>query len=395
MAADNHKIRILSIDGGGVRGIIPATILESLERELQELDGKDRRIADYFDVIAGTSTGGLIAAMLAAPDDGTKRRPLFTAEEITNFYFDKCPLMFPPPFGGCWTWFDKLKSAYRHIMGPKYSGHRLHQIITQTLGNKKLRDTLTNVVIPTYDIQKQYPVIFSNFEGNNDDVNLSDVCIGTSAAPTYLPPYHFDTHNSFDLVDGGVAANNPMLLSINHLTKQAMMGGVPEEGSTQFCALIQASEALSLKKDILKNCLVLSLGTGETKTGYRATYAAHWGLWGWLSKHGKNPLIDILLQSSSAIVDIQASVKFQGLELADDYLRIQEPELEFERSALDLSTTENLNALKAIGKRLLDKQVSRVNIHTGRYEPVPGKGTNRQELKSFARRLSDERKKRM
>eukprot|EP00253_Pinus_taeda_P010802 PITA_10802 len=381
MAGDDHMITVLSIDGGGVRGIIPATILESLERELQELDGKDKRIADYFDVIAGTSTGGLITAMLAAPSDDTNPRPLFTAEEITQFYFDKCPLIFHSPGSS--------------LTGPKYSGDALRQIIRQILANKRLGDTLTNVVIPAYDIQLQYPVIFSTFEGNNNDANLSDVCIGTSAAPTYLPPYHFDTHNSFDLVDGGVAANNPMLLSINHLTKQAKAYGMPDKESTQYWALSQAVDALESKEDILKRCLVLSLGTGENKTGYRATDAAHWGLLGWLDKDGKSPLIDILLQSSSAIVDIQASFIFQGFNLADSYLRIQEPELEFKRIALDLSTPENLQALKAIGIKLLDKRVSRVDIHTGRYEPVDPERTNREELKSFAKKLSDERKKRM
>lgn len=387
-------ITILSIDGGGVRGIIPATILEFLERHLQELDGKDKRIADYFDVIAGTGTGGLMTAMLAAPDDGKKPRPLFTAGEITEFYFGKCPLIFPPPPGGFWGWFHKLKRGYGHVMGPKYSGDPLHQIIRKILGNKKLRDTLANVVIPAYDIQSQYPVIFSNFEGNNDDAKLSDVCIGTSATPTYLPPYHFHTHNNFDLIDAGVAANNLMLLSINHLTNQALTGGIPDKGSTQYWPLIQASDARESKEDILKKCLVLSLGTGETKTGYQAKDVARWGTFGWLSKDGKSPLIDMLLQSSSAKADIDASIRFQGLQLADNYLRIQEPNLEDKRSALDLSTAENLNALKDIGIQLLDKPVSRVNIHTGWYEPMEGKGTNREELKRLAEKLSDERKKR-
>lgn len=407
MAEPKHIITILSIDGGGVRGIIPATILESLERELQELDGTHKRIADYFDVIAGTSTGGLITAMLAVPDDGKQPRPLFTAEEIKRFYFDKCPLIFPPPPGGFWGWFleklQKMKIGSGHVMGPKYSGDPLHQIISQIMGNKKLSDTLANVVIPAYDIQLQCPVIFSNFEGNNDDAKLSDVCIGTSATPTYLPPHHFHTHNNFDLIDGGVAANNPMLLSINHLTNQALTGGIPNRGSTQYWPLNEALKALNSKEDILKKCVVLSLGTGQTKPGYQATDAAHNGLWGSLSKDGKSPLIDmqksplidIFMQSSSAMVDIQTSIMFQGLQLADNYLRIQEPNLEDKRSALDLSTAENLNALKDIGIQLLDKPVSRVNLHTGWYEPVDGKGTNREELKRLAKKLSDERKKRM
>jgi predicted acylesterase/phospholipase RssA len=77
-------VTVLSIDGGGVRGIIPGTILAFLEEKLQELDGPDVRISDYFDVIAGTSTGGLVTAMLSAPDD--VGRPLFAAKDINQFY---------------------------------------------------------------------------------------------------------------------------------------------------------------------------------------------------------------------------------------------------------------------------------------------------------------------
>nr|GEZ90639.1 patatin-like protein 2 [Tanacetum cinerariifolium] len=72
-----NLITILSIDGGGVRGIIPSVILEFLETELQKLDGEDARLADYFDVIAGTSTGGLVTSMLTTPDE--EGHPIFAA----------------------------------------------------------------------------------------------------------------------------------------------------------------------------------------------------------------------------------------------------------------------------------------------------------------------------
>ena len=90
-----NLVTILSIDGGGIRGIIPATILAFLESQLQELDGEDARLADYFDVISGTSTGGLVTAMLTAPND--KKRPLFAAKDIKPFYLEHCPKIFPQP----------------------------------------------------------------------------------------------------------------------------------------------------------------------------------------------------------------------------------------------------------------------------------------------------------
>ncbi|PKI57350.1 hypothetical protein CRG98_022195 [Punica granatum] len=88
-----NLITVLSIDGGGIRGVIPATILSFLESELQKLDGEEARIADYFDVIAGTSTGGLITAMLTSPDE--KNRPMFAAKDIKEFYLKNCPKIFP------------------------------------------------------------------------------------------------------------------------------------------------------------------------------------------------------------------------------------------------------------------------------------------------------------
>ncbi|KAF3339433.1 Patatin-like protein 2 [Carex littledalei] len=86
-------VTILSIDGGGVRGLIPAAILVFLESKLQELDGEDARIADYFDVISGTSTGGLVTTMLAAPNE--QKRPLFSAKDIITFYNENIPKIFP------------------------------------------------------------------------------------------------------------------------------------------------------------------------------------------------------------------------------------------------------------------------------------------------------------
>jgi patatin-like phospholipase/acyl hydrolase len=88
-----NLVTILSIDGGGIRGIIPATILEFLESQLQELDGESARLAYYFDVITGTSTGGLVTAMLTAPND--KQCPLFAAKDIKPFYLEHCPKIFP------------------------------------------------------------------------------------------------------------------------------------------------------------------------------------------------------------------------------------------------------------------------------------------------------------
>ncbi|KAE8672611.1 Patatin-like protein 2 [Hibiscus syriacus] len=109
-----RKITVLCIDGGGIRDIIPASILSFLEHKLLELDGEDARIADYFDVIAGTSSGGLMPAMLTAPDENG--RPLFKGEDISPFCVKHDPMIFPQ------SNYKRMTMKMNGLMRPKYNG---------------------------------------------------------------------------------------------------------------------------------------------------------------------------------------------------------------------------------------------------------------------------------
>ncbi|KAH7847636.1 hypothetical protein Vadar_028396 [Vaccinium darrowii] len=151
-------ITVLSIDGGGIRGVIPGTILNFLESELQKLDGEDARIADYFDVIAGTSTGGLVTAMLTAPNENN--RPVFAAKDIKDFYLEQCPKIFPQVN----TPFPNTTKLIKALTGPKYDGKYLHSLVKEKLGSTRLNQTLTNIAIPTFDIKRLQPTIFSSYE---------------------------------------------------------------------------------------------------------------------------------------------------------------------------------------------------------------------------------------
>lgn len=182
---------------------------------LQKLDGEDACIADYFDVIAGTSTGGLIAAMLAAPNKNN--RPLYGGKDIKNFYLQHCPKIFPQ--SRLPKQLAKVKKLVKAVRGPAYENKYLRRLVKENLGNTRLHQTLTNIVIPSFDIKTMQPVIFSNFQVEKNpslDACLSDISIGTSAAPTFFPAYTFKTFDQggrvreFNLVDGGVAANNPV-----------------------------------------------------------------------------------------------------------------------------------------------------------------------------------------
>ncbi|KAJ8762133.1 hypothetical protein K2173_007283 [Erythroxylum novogranatense] len=377
-----NLITILSIDGGGIRGIIPSIVLAYLESQLQELDGEDARLADYFDVIAGTSTGGLITSMLTAPNQ--QNRPLFTAKDIKAFYLEHSPKIFPQKRG----MFKTLRNTFKAISGPKYDGRYLHKLIKEKLGDARVHETLSNIVIPTFDIKCLQPTIFSSYEAKKSaclDVKLSDICIGTSAAPSYLPAHYFKSQDSrgnvkeFHLIDGGVAANNPALVAISEVTKQ-------------ICD--QSPDFFPIKPMDYGRFLVISIGTGSHKKElkYNAKMAAKWGTLDWLLHGGSVPLVDVFTQASADMVDIHISEVFQALHSEANYLRIQDDTLSGRDSSVDIATKEQLEKLVGIGEHILKKPVSRVNLKTGLFEPLEKCGTNAEALKKFAMLLSRERK---
>ncbi|KAA3484717.1 patatin-like protein 2 [Gossypium australe] len=346
-------ITVLSIDGGGIRGIIPGVILSFLESELQKLDSEEARIADYFDVIAGTSTGGLLTTMF--------------------------------PFSG-------VTKIIQSVMGPKYDGKYLHGVLKERLGNTRLNQTLTNVVIPTFDIKKLQPIIFSSYEVKKSaglNALMSDICIGTSAAPTYLPSHYFETEDTdgkvkkFNLIDGGVAANNPALIAMGEVTKQI------HKGHSDFSCIKAANH--------YNRFLVLSVGTGSEKLAekYTAKQAAQWGVLGWLTSGNSTPLINFFSEGSADMVDFHISVIFKSLNSEQNYLRIQADKLKGEVSSVDVSTGENMKNLAKVAENLLNKPVSRVNFETGNYEPSGDLETNAQALIRYAKLLSEEKRRRV
>ncbi|KAI7736450.1 hypothetical protein M8C21_011845 [Ambrosia artemisiifolia] len=400
-----NLITILSIDGGGVRGIIPGVILEFLETELQKLDGENARLADYFDVIAGTSTGGIVTAMLTTPNE--EGRPVFSAKDVKEFYRKHCPKIFPHDSSS--NAHDKEQHHHHHLRhhlvekvvkpvatatktainvlsGPKYTGEHLHKIIKDKFKDKRVGEALTNVVITAFDIKLMQPVIFSSYEVKKNptlDANVFDICIGTSAAPVYLPPHKFHTKDSegnvkeFNLIDGAVIANNPVLVAISEVTKEIL------SGSPDF---------FPIKPMEYGRFLVLSLGTGTSKSKeHDATECSKWGVVRWLvAAGGSAPLVDIFTQASGDIVDYHLSTVFQALHSAENYLRIQDDTLRGDVAMLDLATDENLENLVEVGEKLLKKQVSRVNLGTGIYEPYHNT-TNEMALKKFATILHKEK----
>lgn len=208
----SEPFQILSLDGGGIKGLFSAAVLAKFEDDLGV------KITDYFDLIVGTSTGGIIALALAIG-----KRP----EEIAKFYIDQGKKIFPPKI------FNWPKTFFRN----RYDSTPLEAAIKGYFGEKKLADSQKRLVIPSYNLSKDDIYLFKtpHHERLTRDHReyMWKVAMATAAAPVFLPV--FKEIDNIRLVDGGVWANNPTMIGV--------------------------VEAVSMLNISLRSIKVLSLGT--------------------------------------------------------------------------------------------------------------------------------------
>lgn len=221
----HHKKRILSIDGGGILGTFPAAFLAKQEELVGEPLGR------YFDLIVGTSTGGIIALALGLD---------IPAKEILNFYQNLGPQVFPQPE----TKRGKLAQLFRQAKNAKYDHLPLRESLERTFGQRKLGQSVTRLVIPSMSIAtgKVYIYKTAHHERLQSDYKefAVDVAMATSAAPTYFPP-HFG-QSGVPLIDGGMYANNPAGLAA--VEALSMLGW--EKGSFDILSLGTTSEPFDI-----------------------------------------------------------------------------------------------------------------------------------------------------
>lgn len=304
-------ISILSIDGGGIRGIIPAIFLAEIEKKTGQ------PACELFDLIAGTSTGGLLAATLTLPDHSGKSK--YSAKQICDLYSKHGSSIFSR------TLFRSVTSL-GGLIRPAYSSRPLELILKQYLGDARLDETLTEVLITAYDMGSSTPWFFkTSFAKNNyktpvDNPLLTQVVRATTAAPTYFPPLIMEDHC---LIDGGVFASNPAL-----------------------CAYAQARTMFPEEHDFL----LLSLGTGLQVNKWSCANVNNWGIVGWAV-----PISDVVLNSSSASVNYQ----MMALISESNYIRFQ---VKIDDDAkIDDASKENIKSLESTAHRAVREQSTAIN----------------------------------
>ncbi len=204
-----NNFKILCIDGGGMKGLYSARILERIETQLQiDNNNKELRLSDYFDLICGTSAGGIIGLAIS------QRKPM---RQICEFFENEGPKIFKKT--------NSLNKIKQIFFSSKHDGVRLREAILDFFKGSKIQEASNCLCIPSYNITHDTYFVFRfnpySIDRNRDNnINYYDIALCTSAAPTYLPVHQLNYENiNANFIDGGVWANNPNLVAIYEASK--------------------------------------------------------------------------------------------------------------------------------------------------------------------------------
>ncbi len=315
-----EPIRVLSIDGGGIRGIIPSLVLKEIEGKAQ------RPISHLFDLIVGTSTGGLIAMALTVP--GKSGGPAHDAKSLIGFYETQGKRIFHIPL------WKRVESGW-NLLDEKYPDKGVEQVLDEFFGETRLKDAITPVMIPAYEIEGRTPWFFRSDRARvseSYDFAMKDVARAASAAPTYFSPKKLtamDSSDYYSLIDGGVYANNPGM-----------------------CAYVEARTMFPESEDIL----MVSLGTGELTRRIQHNDAKDWGLAQWAQ-----PILNVIFDGVSDTIDYQLNELLKPPGRTKRYFRFQS-RLDSGNDDLDDVRVSNMRGLKLEAKEMLKKHSDDLNL---------------------------------
>jgi patatin-like phospholipase/acyl hydrolase len=299
-------VKVLCIDGGGIRGLIPALVLAEVEQRT------GRRIAEMIDLVAGTSTGGILACGLSRP--GPDGRPMYSAEELAGIYVEEGPRIFHRGL---------LKRIFsvEGWLDERYEDAGLEAALARYLGEDTLSEALVDVLATAYDISGRFAFFFRSARARSDptyDFPLVQVARATSAAPSYFEPALATDvvgARTYPLIDGGVYAVNPSMCAYADVAAAGRDGEL---------------------------ALMLSLGTGEQTRAYTYEQTRWWGQLEWA-----RPVLDMVFDGVADTTEFVA-----GTLMSDRYVRLQ-TELNIASDDLDDASERNLAALRTEAEQLI------------------------------------------
>lgn len=304
--------KILSIDGGGIRGVIPARILVELEKKM---DGGG--LAERFDLLAGTSTGSIIAAGLCVPENEGSGKPKYTAEDIVKLYTERGQEMFTRSF------WKGVSSAWG-ISDEKYPHEPIESIFKEKFSEVTLGQSIKDVLITSYDLHSRDLKIFKTWKKSDRKIKMWHAVRASTAAPTYFEPTLLDDNGEERaLVDGGVFANNPGM-----------------------CAFAEAKRRWPHEP-----VLMVSLGTGHNTRKIKYEDAKNWGKLEWAV-----PVLGVILDGVEDAVHYQLS----HLIPKESYFRFNK-RLETAMDDMDNASQSNIRALVYEAELIIEHQEDALN----------------------------------
>lgn len=343
--------RILSLSGGGVKGIAELVVLA----EIEERTGKF--ISELFPIITGTSVGGLIGALLTIPKEPGSNVAKYSAKDALKIFTDASPKIFEH------HWYDGIKQIFTH----KHSQGPLKEILDHHLAELRLDDTTSRLIIPVTDLAStdKEIKIFDSQDSYSPHIRVQDVLLATTAAPTYFKPVTNKEHikgyeNQEDALyayaDGGLWANRPAYEALKILKN----GHSREENAK-----------------ILDDTMVLSLNFDNDREASSSIPKIGFdGLIGWLVK-GK--LVSRLMQSSEDSSTAEVRVDLPG---EDEFVEVKLP-ITKETSSLDNSNPKNIEALVAVGRKYVEdhtEQLQKLCDNLVKYVEIETKAMTHEEV---------------
>lgn len=321
-ARETAMFRVLAIDGGGIRGVIPAVLLSHLET----VTGKPT--AELFDLIVGTSTGGIIAMALSSPADNGG--PRYSAGDVLGLYADHGREIFQRSF-----WKGVVSVA--GTLDERYDAAPLERLLKRYLGDVTLADCLTPVVAASYDIERREPYFFKTRKARRaKDRNhyLRDAARATSAAPTYFEPAVTRSLAAKGtrrvLIDGGVFVNNP---AMSAFSEACAMGAAPGE------------------------IVLASLGTGIATRPIPYRDAKDWGTLNWA-----RPIISVMMDGQADAAGYHLRLLLPDVTRPDEqrYFRFDRA-LTLALDDLDAASAGNIRNLEQEAGRILEDQAEELH----------------------------------
>ncbi|MCC5608643.1 patatin-like phospholipase family protein [Nostoc sp. CHAB 5834] len=304
------SFKILALDGGGIRGVVAARILQQVEQEIRK-QGKGNFLHEYFDLISGTSTGSILAGGIAVGKESS---------ELIKLYKDRGKDIFPVDRK---ERYKNLPSIIKSIIDifsvSKYSHDGMISVLKDAYKSTKIKDIQKPVLlILAYDTLYRNTTFFTNCHPDlgdrwYDDCYLWEICTASASAPTFFPPYKLEPVDKekfgdweFPHIDGGVSANNPSLAALSLVMRISQSLVSPE-----------IKQKYKLDNLRLEDISILSIGTGQTSEPYQYKQISKWKGLDWV----KN-LTNIFMEPTSEIGSTICRQIMGGYD-SKRYLRLQ------------------------------------------------------------------------